>query len=103
MATIRVLEYAVREISVHGAVSSPGSLTFPPEVNSLDIIEVIAKSGGFSDKADGRNVRITRINAEGTEEVIEINVEAMIIGKSRDTKRVLVYPGDVLFIPSRPW
>lgn len=103
MATIRVIEYAVREISVHGAVSSPGSLIFSPEVNSMDIIEVIAKSGGFSEKADGRNVRITRINAEGAEEVIEINVEAMITGKSRDMKRVLVYPGDVLFIPSRPW
>jgi polysaccharide export outer membrane protein len=103
MATIRVLEYAIREISVHGSVSSPGSLTFPPEVDSMDIIEVIAKSGGFADKADGRNVRIPRIIAEGDEEVIEINVEAMITGKSRDPKRVLDYPGDVLFIPTRPW
>lgn len=103
MATVRVVEYSVREVSVHGAVASPGSLVFPPEVNSLDVIEVIAKSGGFLETADGKNVRLTRTKPDGSDEVLEINVEAMITGRTRSNERILVYPGDVLFVPARVW
>jgi protein involved in polysaccharide export with SLBB domain len=103
MATVRVVDYAAREVSVHGAVASPGSLKFPPEINAMDIIEIIARSGGFAENADGKNVRITRTKSDGTDEVLEINVEGMITGRRRDNDRVLVYPGDVVFVPNRVW
>lgn len=103
MVTLKILEYATREVSVLGAVRSPGVIPFPLEVNSMDIVDVISKTGGLAGIARGEAVRVTRLDADGQETISIVNVESLITGKGRrsDTDRFLIYPGDVIYVPDR--
>ncbi len=104
IVSIRVIEYAPKEISVLGAVGSPGKLPFPTEVTSLDIVDVISKVGGFTKVARADSVRITRVGEDGREIIFTVNVESMITGRGRrsgEPTRVPVYPGDVIWVPER--
>ena len=100
-ATIRILEYAPKEISVLGAVGAPGRLQFPAEITSMDIIEAIAQAGGFTEIAKKNAVRVTRTDEKGQPMSFTVNCEHMIKGRTtRNGKstRVLIYPGDIIYV-----
>lgn len=102
MVTIRVEDYAPKEVSVLGAVASPGKLAFPIEANTLDIVDVISKVGGFTDIARSNRVRVTRgSNAQKSD--FTVNVERMITGRGRgDSEETFeILPGDVIWVPER--
>lgn len=103
MVTVKIVEYATREVSVLGAVRSPGVIAFPFEVNSMDIVDVISKTGGLAGIARGEAVRVTRLSDTGDETNFIVNVESLITGKGRrsDSERFLIYPGDVIYVPDR--
>lgn len=104
IVSVRVIDYAPKEISILGAVGSPGKLPFPTEVTSLDIVDVISKVGGFTQVARADSVRITRVGEDGREIIFTVNVESMITGRGKrsgDSTRVPVYPGDVIWVPER--
>lgn len=104
IVSVRVIDYAPKEISILGAVGSPGKLPFPTEMTSLDIVDVISKVGGFSKVARADSVRITRIGEDGREIIFTVNVESMITGRGKrsgESTRVPVYPGDVIWVPER--
>jgi polysaccharide export outer membrane protein len=103
MVTVKIDEYAPREVSVLGAVRSPGVIPFPIEVNSMDIVDVISKTGGLAGIAKGEAVRVTRINDSGNQDVFTINVDSLITGRGRrsDADRFLIYPGDNIYVPDR--
>lgn len=103
MVTLKIVEYATREVSVLGAVRSPGVIPFPFEVNSMDIVDVISKTGGLAGIARGEAVRVTRLDEDGQEKISIVNVESLITGKGRrsDSDRFLIYPGDVIYVPDR--
>ena len=48
---IHVLKYSDRVIFLSGSVNKKGPYVFPPEVEAMNIVEVIARAGGFSDIA----------------------------------------------------
>lgn len=98
MATVRVLEYAPREIRVLGAVAKPGTIEFPPEMTRMDIIDAISRAGDFTKIARKNRVRITRIGEDGRPRIETVNVEEMISGRKTDVKPVYVYPGDTIFV-----
>lgn len=105
--TIIVESYAPKEVSVFGQVRSPGKLTFPIEHNYLEIVDVIAKAGGFTGVARSDRVRIARLDENGAEEIITINVERLIsggssrFGRGGDADDVRIFPGDVIYVPER--
>lgn len=104
MVTVRVADYAPKEVAVLGAVASPGKLTFPIEANSLDIVDVISQMGGFTDLARSDNVRVTRVTEGGRKIDFTVNVERMISGRGRGNNResrIEVFPGDVIWVPQR--
>lgn len=104
MVTVRIVEYAPREVSVLGAVRSPGVIPFPLEVNSMEIVDVISKTGGLAGIARGEAVRVTRVNEAGEEQIFTVNVESMISGRGgrrNEADRFLIYPNDVIFVPDR--
>ena len=103
MVTVKIVEYAARQVSVLGAVRSPGVIPFPFEVNSMDIVEVISKTGGLAGIAKGESVRVTRLGNNGDEETFTVNVESLITGRGRksNSERFLIYPGDVIYVPDR--
>ncbi len=103
MITVRVNQYAPKEVSILGAVGRPGKQEFPIERNRLDIVDVVSRAGGFSGIARGNAVHITRRDERtGEEETFTVNVESMITGSRRgDGERFYVYPGDVIWVPER--
>lgn len=104
LVSIVVSNYALREVSVLGAVRSPGNFQFPKEVTSLDIADLITRLGGFTPTAKGDAVSVIRRRPDGQEEVTTVDVERMISGRRRgDTSRreFQVYPGDRIWVPQR--
>jgi polysaccharide biosynthesis/export protein len=103
-ATLTMVAYAPREVSLLGAVRSPGTFQFPPDVVSMDVRDVISRQGGFSPVAKGDAVAVTRRQPGGKEVTTVINVDRMMYGRSRkqDNEEVfLIYPGDRIFVPER--
>jgi polysaccharide export outer membrane protein len=93
---LKLVAYAQRGVVVFGAVSQPGVVSFPPETFSMDILDVIAKCGGFTANARRANVRVKRRGADGTDEMITVNVKNMLAGK--ESQPFLVQAGDVITI-----
>jgi polysaccharide export outer membrane protein len=103
MVSIRVADYSPKEVDVLGAVVTPGKLTFPMEANSLDIVDVISRMGGFTGIARSNRVRVTRVGRDGRETDLTVNVERMITGRGRGAREqpVDIFPGDVIWVPER--
>lgn len=104
MVSLTVQAYAIRDISILGAVRSPGKLTFPPEKSTLDVTDVITRAGGFLPTAKSDLVKITRVDAAGRETTVELNVEAMLTRRGANSstpKEYPILPGDRLWVPER--
>lgn len=104
LVTIAVSTYALREVSVLGAVRAPGNFQFPKETTSMDIVDLITRLGGFTPTAKSDAVSVIRRKPDGQEEVTTVDVERMISGRRRgDASRrdFAVYPGDRIWVPER--
>ncbi len=93
---LKLVAYAQRGVVVFGAVAQPGVVSFPPETFSMDILDVIAKCGGFTSSARRTNVRVKRRGADGVDELLTVNVRNMLSGK--ESTSFLVQPGDVVTV-----
>ncbi len=103
-ATVRILEYAPKEISVLGAVGAPGRLQFPAEVTSMDIIETIAQAGGFTELAKRNAVRVTRNDERGQPVSFTVKCDDIIRGRATrkgKSAKFLIYPGDIIYVSDR--
>ncbi|MCX6937911.1 MAG: polysaccharide biosynthesis/export family protein [Verrucomicrobia bacterium] len=101
--TISVEEYAAREVSIQGQIRSPGRYPLPIE-SSMTILELVTRSGGFTDTAKGTSVRVTRIHHDGTKKNFEVDVESLIKGKrgaNVSDNSLVLEPGDIIFVPER--
>lgn len=96
--TIRVTEYAIKEVAVLGEVKQPGTLAFPIEAALLDIREAISMAGGFTNIAKTNKVVVTR-QSGGRKETFEVDVEEML--EEGESETFMVEPGDVIFVPER--
>lgn len=104
LVTLVVSNYALREVSVLGAVRSPGNFQMPKEMTSLDIADLITRLGGFTPTAKADAVSVIRRKPDGKEEVTTVDVERMISGRRRgDNSRrdFAVFPGDRIWVPER--
>lgn len=101
--TISVEEYTPREISIQGQVNAPGRFVLPIE-QTMSVLELVTKAGGFTSTAQGKKVTITRIHTDGSKEVFEEDVESLIKGKNRDKVQdssLILLPGDIVYVPER--
>ena len=104
VVTLTVTAYFPREVSVLGAVRSPGTVVFPRDTTSLDIVAIITRVGGFMPVAKSDAVTITRRQPDGKETVITVDLDDIISGRrkaGRDRADLPVYPGDRIWIPER--
>jgi len=95
---ITVVEYSPRTVNVLGAVNNPGSVLIPPEHN-LSLLDVIARSGGFSRLANRGKLSLTRIMADGETQNFTINGDQLVSGDASSSWTV--QDGDVVFVPER--
>jgi polysaccharide biosynthesis/export protein len=103
--TVAVEEYAPREVSINGQVKNPGRFPLPVE-SSMTVLDLVTKAGGFTDTAQGTQVRVTRILPDGSTRVITLDVESLIKGKgntknNEENSALLLEPDDIVYVPER--
>lgn len=102
VVSVKVSAYFPREVSILGAVRSPGSLTFPPDTTTLDIATVIAKVGGFTPAAKKDAVTVTHRGEDEKETTQTVDLSDIYSSRrkaGRDRADILIYPGDRIFVP----
>lgn len=108
VVSVLVLQYSDRVVFLSGSINKKGPYVFPPEVEAMNIVEVIARAGGFSDIARKNKVFVTRTFYDKLGELkdtktYEVNVEALSTGSLdlKSPKRFWIYPGDRIEVPER--
>ena len=103
LVTIKV--QSRKEVFVLGEINSPGAVTFNGDVNSLNIIQLIAKCGSFTKIANEEKVQINRRLFNGIIQSFIIDVkELMREDKKRGDKKIEFFevkPGDIVYVPQR--
>lgn len=82
-------------IYVFGQVKRPGAIEVRKS-NIPTLLQAIAQAGGFSARASKGGVLIKRIDKDGKEIQIKVNVKDIIKGKK---KRIQLMENDVVFVP----
>ena len=82
-------------IYVFGQVRKPGALNVK-KLNIPTLLQIIAQAGGFSERASKRRVLIKRIDKDGKEQEIKVNVKDIIRGKKKD---IQLKENDVVYVP----
>ena len=106
--SILITKYTQQMVFLSGSVNKKGPYVFPPEVEAMSIVEVIARSGGFTSIARKNKVFVTRTyynkSGESTStKSYEVDVEALSKGtlSSGSARRFWIYPGDRIQVPER--
>ncbi len=82
-------------IYVFGQVKRSGAFKVKKS-NIPTLLQAIAQAGGFSERASKRNVLIKRIDKDGEEQKIKVNVKDIIKGKKKD---IQLLENDVVYVP----
>lgn len=82
-----------------GGVKAPGPLEIPRD-DTLTVSKAILRAGGFDDFADEKHVRITRKSQGGTNEVLTVNVSA-VLDDGETSKDMQAQPGDLIYVPEK--
>jgi polysaccharide export outer membrane protein len=96
--SLTVLEYSKQTVNVLGAVTTAGSILIPPE-QPLNLLDAVARAGGFTRLADRRHLKLTRIGGDDKKVTYEINADDVIQGST--DKTWILKNGDVIFVPER--
>ena len=107
-ALLSITSYSERVVFLTGSVNRKGPYVFPPEVEAMNIVEVIARAGGFNDIAKKNKVFVTRTffdesGSPTNTKTYEVDVEALSSGVnvSSTSRRFWIYPGDRIEVPER--
>ena len=90
---VKVIGPGLIDILIFGEVRSPG--WFQVDENTT-LLKVVSLAGGASDRAAKGKVRIYRSKAGKEEEVIKVDLEDVIKGKSED---IVLQDGDRIVVP----
>lgn len=88
---VMVKEYRLRTVSVIGKVNKEGAVELPPE-QKIDILEGIARAGGFSPLANKNKIELSRGGKTTAYKFDELKQ-----AKSAD-KKIWLEPGDVIYV-----
>jgi protein involved in polysaccharide export with SLBB domain len=88
-----ITEYRSKQIFIFGEVEAPGSFPYRTDIS---IIEAFALAGGFSDRANTNNTKLTRV-VDGVEIQVRIPMQEIVEGRQRNLR---LLPGDVIFVPA---
>lgn len=87
-------------IYISGEVRVPGAQTLPSD-EVLTVARAIIRSGGFTDFADQRKVRITRTSTNSSgHQVFQVDVKK-ILRQSQVNNDLKLEAGDLIYVPER--
>jgi len=95
--TIQLEQMATQRFTVLGQVQRPGSFEFPPN-ESINLLQSIAMSGGYTRLAAPSKVTIQRV-INGSLSVYELDAADM--AKDKKTKPFEILPGDIITVDER--
>lgn len=106
VVNVSISEYSKRYVYLSGAVNKKGPFALPPEVEAMNIVELISMSGGFTDIARKNKVYVTRTfyNENGKQEpkTFEVDVEALARGAIQNRNdKFWIYPEDQINVQER--
>ncbi len=87
------------QIFVFGMVKSPGELTFKIS-QKVTLLQAIAKAGGTTEGAKKGAIMIKRIDEDGEEIKIKVNLREIIKDRKPD---ITLRDGDVIIVPESIW
>lgn len=93
---IYIASNLTNEFFVLGAVNMPGAQGLTP---NMTVVAAISRREGFTDQAWKRRVLLVR-GSIGQPETRVVDVNAVLQGREPD---VLIEPGDILYVSTRPW
>lgn len=80
---IEVLKYQAGTYVVLGQVTKPGTYSFPPGALKITLLQAVSSAGGFSEVANIKKIKVMR---KKTGDVLHVNAEEIISGKSSDVE-----------------
>ena len=86
-------------VYLSGCVNKVGAIEIPAS-GTLTVLRAIILDGGETAGADMRKVRIVRKKADGTSEVVMVDL-AEVLAKGDLAKDVPVQAGDIIVVPQR--
>lgn len=92
-----------RNVSISGMVKGGGKYPLPADAD-MTLKDLILKAGGFTDTANGRAVRVSRVQSDGLFKIFTKDVESVLNArnsKTPDDAAFVLEPGDVIFVPER--
>lgn len=90
---VEIKEANSRRISVSGQVQHPNQYPF---TRCLTVTQAIALAGGFTAVAEKNQVRVTRVDRNGSRRVFVLRVEEILEGRRDDFD---LEAGDVIYVP----
>lgn len=103
---VSISEYSKRFVYLNGAVNKKGPFALPPEVEAMNIVELISMSGGFTDIARKNKIYVTRTyykqNGAAEQKTFEVDVESLSRGSTQNRNdKFWIYPEDQINVPER--
>jgi len=95
---LSVLEYAPRQVSVFGAVLTPGVVIFQQE-QGLNLLQAISRAGSFNRLANTKSVTLKRMKPDGTSDTYIIDVDDLVKGTTNN--QWPLEPGDVIYVKEK--
>jgi protein involved in polysaccharide export with SLBB domain len=89
--SVILTQAAVQSIYVCGEVQRPGPVVFQP---GMTMTQAIASAGSFTILVKHSDIRILRINPDGTQRTFRVNMDSVLLDQSPD---FLLLPGDVVY------
>ncbi|MBL8755493.1 MAG: polysaccharide biosynthesis/export family protein [Planctomycetes bacterium] len=91
IVSVTLTEASVQSVYVCGEVFRAGPVPFTP---GLTMTQAIAAAGSFNYTVKHSDIRILRINADGTQRTFRVNMDKVLLDQSPD---FLLLPGDVIY------
>jgi protein involved in polysaccharide export with SLBB domain len=88
---VSLTEAAAQSVYVCGEVFRPGPVAYHP---GLTMTMAIAAAGSFNITVKHSDIRVLRINQDGTQRTTRVNMEAVLLDQQPD---FLLLPGDVIY------
>ena len=103
---VSISEYSKRFVYLTGSVNKKGPFALPPEVEAMNIVELISMSGGFTDIARKNKVYVSRTyyqpNGKVEQKTFEVDVEPLARGSINNRNdKFWIYPEDQINVPER--
>lgn len=89
--SVSLVEAATQSVYVCGEVFRPGPVPYQP---AMTMTQAIASAGSFIHTVKHSDVRILRINQDGTQRTFRVNMDAVLLDQQPD---FLLLPGDVVY------